>query len=159
MNEFEIGKHAVRRAFVFCSFPLRGGRLGWGCDFNDKQIMTSRRISPVTITRARSLRSAMTDVERMLWQAIRGKQLNSHRFRRQHPIGNYIVDFACLEQKIVIELDGGQHQEQFEYDEQRSIFLQAHGWQVLRFWNNDVLNNIDGVLSVIAENLTVAPPS
>ncbi len=119
----------------------------------------SQKISPVTTARARSLRSAMIDVERLLWQAIRGKQLNGHRFRRQHPIGHYIADFACIEQKIVIELDGGQHQEQLEADEQRTDFLREYGWQVLRFWNNDVLNNIDGVLSVIAENLTVAPPS
>ena len=122
-------------------------------------LMTSRRISPVTTTRARSLRSAMTDAERLLWYAIRGKQLNNHRFRRQHPIGNYIVDFACLEQNIVIELDGGQHQDQFEYDERRSAYLQAHGWQVLRFWNNDVLNNLDGVLAVIADKLTNTPLS
>ena len=121
--------------------------------------MTIRRISPVTTTRARALRSAMTDAERLLWRALRSKQLNGHRFRRQHPIGQYITDFACIEQKIVIELDGGQHQEQLDYDEQRTDFLREHGWQVLRFWNNDVLNNLDGVLSVIAENLTVAPPS
>jgi len=100
----------------------------------------------------------MTDVERMLWRALRGKQLNGQRFRRQHPIGQYIADFACVEQKVVIELDGGQHQEQFVYDEQRSIFLQAQGWRILRFWNSDVLSNPDGVLSVIAENLTVVPP-
>ena len=85
--------------------------------------------------------------------------MSGHRFRRQHPIGQYIADFACIEQKIVIELDGGQHQEQLVYDEQRTVFLRTHGWQVLRFWNNDVLNNFDGVLSVIAENLTAAPPS
>ena len=121
--------------------------------------MTIRRVNPVTTTRARSLRSAMTDAERLLWYAIRGKQLNNHRFRRQHPIGNYIVDFACLKQNIVIELDGGQHQDQFEYDERRSAYLQAHGWQVLRFWNNDVLNNLDGVLAVIADKLTNTPLS
>jgi very-short-patch-repair endonuclease len=100
----------------------------------------------------------MTDVERMLWRALRGKQLNGLRFRRQHPIGQYIADFACVEQKVVIELDGGQHQEQFVYDEQRSAFLQAQGWRILRFWNSDILSNPDGVLSVIAGNLTVVPP-
>ena len=85
--------------------------------------------------------------------------MNGYRFRRQHPIGKYIADFACIEQKIVIELDGGQHQEQLVYDEQRSAFLRAQGWQVVRFWNNDVLNNLDGVLLVIAERLIAAPPS
>ena len=101
----------------------------------------------------------MTDAERLLWQVLRGKQCNGHRFRRQHPIGPYIADFACIEQRIVIELDGGQHQAQRGYDEHRSTFLQAQGWQVLRFWNNDVLNNIAGVLSIIAEGLSHAPPS
>jgi len=121
--------------------------------------MTARRINPVTTTRARSLRTGMTDVERLLWQAIRSKQINGHRFRRQHPIGPYIADFACNEQKLVIELDGCQHQDQRVQDERRSAFLRAQGWQVLRFWNNDILINLDGVLSTIAERLTDVPPS
>lgn len=124
-----------------------------------QRLMTRRRISGVTTARARSLRCAMTDAEHLLWRALRGKQLNGHRFRRQHPIGKYIADFACIEQKIVIELDGGQHQEQQVYDGQRSTFLAAQGWEILRFWNNDVLNNLDGVLSVIAKEVTGAPPS
>ncbi|MBI3901939.1 MAG: endonuclease domain-containing protein [Nitrosomonadales bacterium] len=119
----------------------------------------TRRISLVTTARARSLRHDMTDAERLLWRALRGKQLNGQRFRRQHPIGQYIADFACIEQQIVVELDGGRHQEQLAYDEQRTTFLRLHGWQVLRFWNNDVLNNLDGVLSTIVASLTVAPPS
>jgi very-short-patch-repair endonuclease len=94
----------------------------------------------------------MTDVERLLWQALRGKQLNGHRFRRQHPIGCYIADFACIEQQLVIELDGGQHQEQIAYDERRTASLLAKAWRVLRFWNNDVVDNMEGVLSMIAEN-------
>ncbi len=100
----------------------------------------------------------MTDAERKLWQALRDKQLNGHRFRRQHPIGRYIADFACIEQKLVIELDGGQHQEQMAYDEQRAAFIEAQGWRILRFWNNDVLNNLEGVMERIAENLTLQPP-
>jgi very-short-patch-repair endonuclease len=96
----------------------------------------------------------MTDAEQLLWRSLRSKQLKGHRFRRQHPIAQYIADFVCIEQKVVVEIDGGQHQEQVEYDERRATFLQKQGWQVLRFWNNDVLNNLEGVLSVIAANLT-----
>ena len=101
----------------------------------------------------------MTDAERMLRQALREKQLNGHRFRRQHPIGKYIADFACIERKVVVELDGGQHQDHVAYDERRTAFLQENGWRVLRFWNNDALNNLEGILFTIAENLTTLPPS
>jgi very-short-patch-repair endonuclease len=119
--------------------------------------MHTKRIHPVTTSRARSLRSNMTDVERLLWRAIRGMQMNACRFRRQHPIGPYIADFACIEQRIVVEPDGGQHQDQRVQDDQRTAYLQAQGWHVLRFWNNEVLENLDGVLSTIAEHLSDAP--
>jgi very-short-patch-repair endonuclease len=121
--------------------------------------MIERRIKEEITTNARSLRGNMTDVERILWRAIRGQQLHGHRFRRQHPIGPYIADFACLDKKCVIELDGGQHQNQIAYDEDRTLFLQKQGWQVIRFWNNDVLNNLEGVLSTVAAALTTLPPS
>ena len=120
--------------------------------------MTTHRIILRTTTNARTLRHNLTDVERMLWRSLREKQLDGHRFRRQHPIGKYIADFACIEQMLVIELDGGQHQEQLAYDEQRTDFLRSQGWQVLRFWNNDVLNNIDGVLTTIIEKFKILPP-
>ena len=121
--------------------------------------MATRRISSVNTSRARSLRRGLTDVERILWRALRDKQLGGHRFRRQHPIGRYIADFVCIEQKLVIELDGSQHQEQLDYDKKRTDFLQSQGWLVLRYWNNDILNNLDGVLTTIAENLKVLSPS
>ncbi len=114
---------------------------------------TLRRIKTETTGHARALRADMTAAERKLWHAIRGKQVYSHRFRRQHPVGAYIADFACIEKLLVIELDGGQHQEQLAYDERRTAFLEMRGWQVLRFWNNDVLNNLEGVLLHIAEAL------
>jgi very-short-patch-repair endonuclease len=101
----------------------------------------------------------MTLAEQALWRAIRGKQLEGPRFRRQHPIGPYIADFACIDKSMVIELDGGQHQERAEYDARRTEVLQLHGWRVLRFWNNEVLSNLDGVLASIVDALTATPPS
>lgn len=118
-----------------------------------------RRIPPITTARARLLRSNMTDVERRLWGAIRGKQLEGCRFRRQHAIGAYIVDFACVERMLAIELDGGQHQEQKTYDDTRSRYLNQQGWQVVRFWNSEVLENLCGVLEVIVKKLKSTPPS
>jgi very-short-patch-repair endonuclease len=99
----------------------------------------------------------MTIVEQILWRELRGKQLSGHRFRRQHPIGRYIADFACIEQQLVIELDGGQHQDHVTYDEHRTAYLLSHEWRVLRFWNNDVFDNLEGVLSTIVENFILYP--
>lgn len=121
--------------------------------------LIERRIKKELATNARDLRSNMTDVERILWQAIRRRQLYGYRFRRRHPIGFYITDFACLDKKCVIELDGGQHQVQVDLDERRTLFLRERGWQVIRFWNNDVLTNLDGVLFTVAKTLEALPPS
>jgi very-short-patch-repair endonuclease len=118
-----------------------------------------RRIKPQLTTHARSLRGDMTEAEKKLWQAIRSNQIENCRFRRQHPIDPYIADFACIDKRVVIELDGGQHQDQETYDERRTEHMQAQGWKVVRFWNNDVLNNLDGVLTRIVEILTAEPPS
>jgi len=101
----------------------------------------------------------MTDVERVLWLKIKQRQLHGQRFRRQHPIKNYIVDFVCLESKLIIELDGGQHMEQHTYDQRRNQILHEEGFNVLRFWNNDVVENLEGVLAVICEDLPPSQPS
>jgi very-short-patch-repair endonuclease len=103
--------------------------------------------------RARSLRRASTDAERKLWAHLRSRQLKGAKFRRQHPIGPYIADFACVEAKLIIELDGGGHDrdEQLHADEVRSAYLESCGYRVVRFWNNEVMENIDGVLEQIAE--------
>jgi adenine-specific DNA-methyltransferase len=106
------------------------------------------------------LRSEATDAERHLWSFLRKRQLAGNRFRRQVPIGNYIADFACLDAKLVIEVDGGQHDEQRRYDERRDASIGALGFRVLRFWNNQVLGETDAVLEVILQALQEPiPPS
>ena len=115
-----------------------------------------QRVPLKTIKNARTLRKNMTGAEQLLWRGLRKRQLNGFRFRRQHPIGKYIVDFVCLEQKLIVELDGGQHLEQQRYDIQRDDWLRSQGYTVLRFWNNQVMNELDQVLEAI---LNILPPS
>jgi very-short-patch-repair endonuclease len=103
--------------------------------------------------RARRMRKEMTDAERAVWMKVRGKQLLGYGFRRQHPIGNFIVDFVCIERGIIVELDGGQHSEQSEYDAQRTAWLEGQGYRVLRFWNHEALTELDAVVDVIAKAL------
>lgn len=102
-------------------------------------------------TFARNLRNNSTDTECLLWRYLRNSQIEGIKFRRQQPIETYIVDFVSFEKRLVIELDGGQHVNNSEYDEQRSVCLRANGFVVLRFWNNEVIENIDGVLEVIRQ--------
>ncbi|MBC7623459.1 MAG: endonuclease domain-containing protein [Aeromicrobium sp.] len=99
--------------------------------------------------RPRQLRHASTDVERIIWQQLRGRQIGNAKFRRQHAIGDYIVDFVSFDAMLIIELDGGQHQSQMQYDERRDQYLHGAGFQVVRLWNNDVLTNLDGVMETI----------
>ena len=103
------------------------------------------------IALGKALRKRPTDAERLLWKQLRLKQLEGLKFRRQQPIDNYIVDFVCFERRIVVEVDGGQHAIQKEDDILRDTYLTQQGFQVLRFWNNEVLQNINGVLEVIKE--------
>jgi len=106
---------------------------------------------------ARQLRHDQTDAERKLWSRLRDRRFQDAKFRRQHPIGKYIVDFCCVESKIVVELDGGQHALRRGADVARTRFLKAQGYRVLRFWDNELLTNIDGVLARIAEALHPHP--
>jgi very-short-patch-repair endonuclease len=101
---------------------------------------------------ARQLRKILTDAERALWRLLRQRQINGLRFRRQVPIDHYIMDFACLEARLVIEVDGGQHSESQE-DKAREAYLGKQGFHVLRLWNNDVLSNPDGVDRTITKTL------
>jgi len=103
--------------------------------------------------KAREMRRNATDAEKLLWKRLRMRQAESCKFRRQQPIGEYIVDFVCAERKLIIEVDGGQHVEQAEYDESRSKWLQAQGYRVLLFWNHDVLAMPDAVLTKILQEL------
>ncbi len=98
--------------------------------------------------RAANLRKNMTDAERKLWHYLERSQLGV-RFRRQHAIGNFIVDFCCIKKKIIVELDGSQHLDLQEYDEERTKYLKSRGYRVIRFWNHDVMNDIDGVILAI----------
>jgi very-short-patch-repair endonuclease len=98
----------------------------------------------------------MTDAERRLWYRLRAHRFDGYKFKRQVPIGPYIVDFACLGRKLVVEVDGGQHAENAR-DEVRDGYLRAEGFRVLRFWNNDVLTNTQGVLEVILSALEQSP--
>ena len=112
----------------------------------------------LTKRRAKELRRDMTDAERVLWFRLRAGRLGVH-FRRQAPIGPYIADFVAFERRLVVEVDGGQHAEpgQAVHDRQRTAFLVGEGFRVLRFWNNAVLGNLEGVLETISAALNNAP--
>ncbi len=121
--------------------------------------MPHRSVSPHTRRNARALRSDMSDAEHRLWYRLRAHRFDDRSFRRQFPIGRYVVDFVCLNARLIIELDGGQHSEA-RSDAVRDAWLRSQGFTVLRFWNDDVLKNTEGVLQSIAEALrTIAPPS
>jgi very-short-patch-repair endonuclease len=115
--------------------------------------MPHRSVSDLQRGNARRLRREMTDAECKLWYAVRAKRFENLGFRRQVPIGPFIVDFFCPEHRLIVELDGGQHgtDEALRYDAERTDWLAANGYRVMRFWNTDVLTNLDGVLSVILE--------
>jgi len=107
------------------------------------------RNRPRTLTHAKRLRREMTDAEFLLWSKLRRHQIHGLMFRHQAAIGHYIVDFACLTIKLIIEVDGGQHNINRAADDRRTRWLEARGYRVMRFWNNEVLQNLDGVLEVI----------
>ena len=109
--------------------------------------------------RARELRSNQTDVEAKLWRRLRDRQVFGAKFRRQHPIGSYIVDFCCPTLRLIVELDGGQHAEQGAADQARTYFLESRGYRVLRFWNNQVMTQLDDVLEEISKCCVDPHPS
>ncbi|HQS02353.1 MAG: hypothetical protein B7Y58_07140 [Halothiobacillus sp. 35-54-62] len=109
------------------------------------------------IKNARALRANMTDAERAIWQSLRAEQMGV-KFRRQAPIGGYIVDFVCFSHKLVIEIDGGQHADSAS-DKVRDAFLVSEGFKVLRFWNNEVLQQLDGVYETVRLALLELTPT
>ena len=111
--------------------------------------MPPKRSNPKTMHRAGELRKELTPAEKKLWAYLRGDKLNGVNFRRQHAIGNYIVDFVSIKKKLIIELDGSQHLEQEAYDIERTRYLESQGYKVVRFWNQDVMNDINGVFRAI----------
>ena len=115
--------------------------------------MTHRRTSPQVYSNARELRHNLTEAEAKLWQVLRMHQPELAHFRRQHAIGPYIVDFCAPRQKLIVEVDGGQHLEQKEYDAERTAFLESKGYRVVRFWNDEVIMNREGVVVAILEAL------
>ncbi len=107
---------------------------------------------------ARRLRRNQTDAERFLWSKFRARQLNGARFRRQFPLAPYIADFCCEEARLIIEIDGGQHDAGREQDRVRTEFFERRGYRVIRFWNTDVLRNVDGVLEEVTKCLASPSP-
>ena len=110
------------------------------------------------ISFAKSLRKRATDTENNLWYYLRAKRFQGLKFRRQHPVGPYIVDFVCLESRIIIELDGSQHVAEEEKDKKRDAWLRQEGYKVLRFWDNEFYQNREGILEKIAITC-FGPPS
>ena len=111
-----------------------------------------QRIHPIIKKYSRVLRKDLTDAEQLLWRHLRANQLGI-KFRRQHSVGRYILDFACISAQLAIELDGGQHIEMYTQDTERTAWLEDKGWRILRFWNNEVFDNVDGVLAHILSRL------
>jgi very-short-patch-repair endonuclease len=120
--------------------------------------MTGKK-SP-TLTKAKALRTNQTEAEARLWYHLRAHRFMGLKFKRQKPVGRYIADFVCWERRLIVELDGGQHAEQAAYDRQRDAWLRSEGYTVLRFWNNDVMQQLEGVLEQIrcaVESFSLAP--
>jgi len=111
--------------------------------------MPLKRAAPKSYELAHQLRNSPTPAERRLWLVLSGEKLSGVKFRRQHAIGKYIIDFVSVKRKLAIELDGSQHVEQEEYDFQRSAYLESLGYKVIRFWNDQVMNNIEWVIGSI----------
>src|SRR6516165_6634756 len=135
-----------------------GESRGGGDDAEDGSVV-KKEPSPGARDRAWTLRRTMTEAERRLWQMLRSRQTQGWRFRRQVPIGRFIADFVCHQARLIVEIDGGQHDPTSEKEASRTRFLEAEGYRVLRFWNNEVLDNREGVRATIADAMHQATPT
>ena len=109
------------------------------------------------LTNAKTLRANQTEAEQRLWYHLRAHRFMALKFKRQKPMGCFIVDFVCVEQRLIIEIDGGQHGEQAEYDQHRDAWLRSQGYTVLRFWNHEVMQQMEGVLEQIRSTIALSP--
>ncbi|MEQ1901735.1 MAG: DUF559 domain-containing protein, partial [Devosia sp.] len=139
----------------------RKGEDRWGLTHSDHPSKAAFSHNRIKTARARKLRASMTDAERRLWSALRGAQLEGLSFRREHPFGTYVADFWCAAARLVVEVDGGQHglTVHAAHDARRTQFLDSQGIKVIRFWNNEVLQNLDGVWQVIMHEMRERVPS
>ena len=145
-----MAKDALDAIASFSPSPLRGeGRVRGG--------RTTSGVCESPRDYAHGLRRRQTDAERRLWPRLRDRRLQGAKFAREVPIGPYVVDFCCRELKVTVELDGGQHAERARSDTERTVFLEALDYRVLRFWNDEALANTDGVLQRIAQALVARP--
>ena len=111
--------------------------------------MRHRRTTPKIFANSQELRHNLTEAETKLWSHLRAHRTTGIHFRRQHAIGNYIVDFCAPRQKLIIEVDGGQHLDQEDYDAERTAYLESKGYHILRFWNNEIENDLEAIMLVI----------
>ena len=157
--EMESARHACASRTWFTNHsPLEGESARGRSPQSSRWGEMKRSYTQQTLERAKTLRQSQTDAEGLLWHYLRRKQLDGYKFRRQQPIGPYIVDFACMSRKLVIELDGGQHAERHAYDETRDDYLRGKGYRILRFWNNEVFQNCMDVLEAVYQALVSPPP-
>ena len=157
-----LGGDGVGWGQRLCSLPLREGARGRG----DRPSSLGRTLSTMKtdqtpIALARHLRRAQTGAERAVWARLRNRQLEGARFRRQQPIGPYLVDFVCFEKRLIVEIDGGQHNEEGAAvrDEHRTTWLRGRGFEVIRFWNNEVMADLEAVVEKIRQALGASSPS
>jgi very-short-patch-repair endonuclease len=129
-----------------------------GAHFRMRTRFAAGLLHGTLLRHSRELRKDATDAERWLWAHLRKKNLEGARFRRQYPIEGFIVDFCCIRGRLIVEVDGSQHVENIPYDDQRTRIIELQGFHVLRFWNGDVMQNVDGVVEMIFETLRGASP-